>query len=831
MKTNIENNLEPFQTSPYGDKFLYSVNRNAFCKMGLTEVYETFFGRDYFQEDFLYLIIGTDSGLLIKYLQDKGVPDGTRFILLELPEVIDRLSEVIDLETLPAGLSLVSLADLNGKFDEYRFHDYVFADRAKIVRSLCVLEAVIPEYYELFIKIKSEMQKSIFATKANLGSTQFWVQQLRNLAENRNSSICFQNAFQGKTLVLLAVGPSLEEILPWVKENRDNLVIMAVSRAARKLYQEGVVPHFIYTMDPTNLSFDVSREALHFSHETLLLNGPHSSPLIISQWKGRSFYCDHRYPWQTELNLPTLKSAGPTVTQGAFYAAVEMGPAQIILGGVDLCFSRDGQMYSSAIMGRERGAMVGDIPEGVETYGGWRAGTLIPYLAGTRNMIDIAAMARNKGIEVYNAAPGAMKLANIDFLPVDKIRLPSTGETTADIFKRCLPMDDRANRIEHYRETLQELERVREGAVGIQKLAKAALAANKCLLDPNSSKPPAFYQRRMDRLEKLINTRYQDLPRFLKGLGIKRFFRIIKPNAENWTDERIATTGRIYYESYLATIDEFFRLLNEMENRLQVRMLEESENADFMKMAAQWERDRQFGRSLIWQERNPEAFARLTTEELQVFARLKARFQKIMALEENLSSNQVLKKTNYSEMRASAQTAFRRGNAEALSVMIGGLSQKQEPIAACLANLAEGYRAELQGQVKEALDFYQKVIDGGHTALVEDALVRIVVLAKDGQDYGMLKLALECLTGLSPIYSPQYADLLWLLGEQHAALDVYADYLEKIPGDFRALLQLSRYYLALGSPEAARTALQLVLDQDPGNQTAQFELAKLNPTL
>jgi tetratricopeptide (TPR) repeat protein len=161
--------------------------------------------------------------------------------------------------------------------------------------------------------------------------------------------------------------------------------------------------------------------------------------------------------------------------------------------------------------------------------------------------------------------------------------------------------------------------------------------------------------------------------------------------------------------------------------------------------------------------------------------------------------------------------------------MIGGLSQKQEPIAACLANLAEGYRAELQGQVKEALDFYQKVIDGGHTALVEDALVRIVVLAKDGQDYGMLKLALECLTGLSPIYSPQYADLLWLLGEQHAALDVYADYLEKIPGDFRALLQLSRYYLALGSPEAARTALQLVLDQDPGNQTAQCELAKLNP--
>lgn len=828
MENLVDDTLGPFMINAFGEKFLYPVNRDSYRKMSSDQIYNDFFGRDFFKDDMLYLIVGTDSGLLIHYLQRRNLPEGTRVVFLELPEVLNRLSETIDLETLDPRIAVATLQTVNEKFEDFRLLDYVYANRALILKGLCVVDAFLPEYFDLFQKIKADLEEAIFTTRNNLGDRRFMLRQLECLAENRISSACLKGQFAGKTAVLMAVGPSLDEIIPWAKAHRDEVVILAVSRAARRLYREGLAPHIIYTMDPTDLSFDVSRETLHFFRDSLFIYYKHATPLLSAQWRGKGLFLGPRFPWDTDLNVPTMGIAGPTITQGILQNVVEMGFSRVILGGVDLCFSREGYVYSSSVMGREKGVLVGDIPGGVETNGGWRAGTLHPYLVGARTMARLALLAGQKGCRVETVSAGAMKISGIDYVPLETLVLSPQEQSSDEILARCVSTDDREERQAHYRAMLGEVNRAQRTVAAIQRLAEKALEANRKMFDPAAPKPREVYTRRMDRIEKRINGA-AIFPITLKKFGIMRFLKIVRPNRdpEDWSEEDMEKTGRLYYQAYVETAREFLPLLGRAEKRLRCRAMEEEIDFDFDRMADQWEKDLQFGRCLVWRDRNPEAFARLTQVERARFAELEARFERIMALEEDLSQDKVVPKADYRLLRAKAKAAFGQGNTDALAILAAGQEEKSDPRAVSLMALANGYAAELSGDLEDAFVRYREVIDAGHPVFSEDALVRVATLAGASRDHATLKLAFECLAGLNHMYAPKYADLLWLLGERPQALDVCAGYLEKMPGDTTMLVQLAEYYREMDAPEAAVATLGFVLEKDPTHATARALLERV----
>lgn len=828
MEQRTENALGPFLTNSLGEKYLYPVNRDSFLKMGSEQVYADFFGRDFFKVGRLYLIVGTDSGLLVQYLQSRGIPESSRVVFLELPEVMERLPEVVDLENLDSRMAVTTLQTVDAAFEEFRLIDYIFAGRLIILKGLCVLDTFLPEYFALFQKIKADLDEAIFTTRANLGDRSFFLKQLECLAENRISSACLKGQFAGKTGVLLAVGPSLDEIIPWVKAHRDELVVIAVSRAARKLYQEGLVPHIIYTMDPTDLSFDVSRETLHFFRDTLFIHYKHATPLLSAQWRGRSLYGGPRIPWKSDLNVPTLGIAGPTITQGILQNMIEMEFSRVILGGVDLCFSREGHPYGSSVVGREKGLLLGDVSGGVETNGGWRAGTYHPYLLGGQIMAKLSRLARQKRCRIETMSAGAMKIPGIAYVPLEKLELDPQTEKAEAVLSRCVPPDDRQERRAHYRAVLEEVKRARKAAMFIRRLAEKALEANKKMFDVTASKPPEVYKGRMDRIEKRIN-RVAIFPKLLKTIGILRFLKIVRPNLDpsQWSDADIEKTGTLYYQAYSQTAKEFYLLLQRAEERLRCRMMEEDTHFVFDRMADQWEKDRQFGRCLVWRDRNPEGFARLTEAERARFAQLEARFERIMGLEESLSKQEIVPETDYRLLRAKAKAAFGQENVEALGILAAGQSEKDDPRAVSLKALAGGYAAELTGDLATAFLRYREVIDAGHPVFSEDALVRVASLAADNRDHASLKLAFECLAGLNPMYAPKYAELLWALGERPQALDVCAGYLKKMPGDTMMLVRLAGYYLELDAPDAAVATLGFVLEKDPEHAMARALLEQI----
>ena len=80
---------------------------------------------------------------------------------------------------------------------------------------------------------------------------------------------------------------------------------------------------------------------------------------------------------------------------------------------------------------------------------------------------------------------------------------------------------------------------------------------------------------------------------------------------------------------------------------------------------------------------------------------------------------------------------------------------------------------------------------------------------------------------MAPTYEPQYAELLRLSGKPEAAADVYTNYLSKAPQDSAVMLRLGKLYQSMGVTDAAKTAFNYVLQNEPENRTAQALLQQV----
>jgi hypothetical protein len=827
MENLAENYQEPFLANQFGDKFLYSVNRESFKKLGSDELFREHYGESFFKKDTLYLMVGTDSGLLVKYLLKRGIPEGSRFIFLELPHVLERLSEVLDFSELPKEIAILTIDNLNDQLGRFNVNDYVYSDKGYLAKSLCATDCSVPEYHELYDTIRFEWEMAISRTRNNLGGKRYALRQLENLAENRVPASIVKDLFKGKTGVLLGVGPSLDEFLPWVKANRNRLVVIAVSRASRRLVQENIAPDLIFSIDPTDFSFDVSREMLHFWEKSVFVYGYHVSPPLVGQWPGKGLYLGPRFPWDTPLNVETFPTPGPTVTQVALQSAIELGLSQIILGGVDLCFSQDGYIYGKVTKGREKGPTVGNIKGGVETNGGWKAETIHAFLQAAEVTERMASQALKRGCQIYNIAAGAMKIPNVRFCPVEEIVFESLDRPARETLAEDIPEESIETRLNHYQTMLDELLRAKQDLIRIKALAEEALKANDGLFGRDGRAPDFRCKKKMDRVEKKLDKDFGVFTHFVKRFGVLRFLRIVQPNWDKWTDEGIERTGRLYYEAFRDTSREILEFLEKSEKRLRMRLEEEAEIPDLTALISQWHDDKQYGRGWIWKLKNPEKYDRLDSEAKSGLLELENKFQRIMSLEENLSPDSEPKKLDPAEIRSKARFLFKRRDARALGILRQGVIEKGGEEFKPMECLIRGFVAEIDGEPEQALEAYEWLVAEGKHSMLEDALIRIADISMEKKDHQNVLLALDCLAGLSPLYAPKYADLLWCLGQKQLALEVYAEYLGKVPKDLVSMLRLGKYYLEIGSREGARMAIDYVLEKDPDNSTARTLLEGL----
>ncbi len=821
-------NLGPFLTNAFGDTYLYAVNRDAFDKVGSEALFRSHYGKTLERKDSFVVVLGTDSGVLPQYLKKVGEPEGTRFLFVELPEVLERLKEQFSLEEFSSRMNFTTYDKWLETAKAYHFQNFVFSNRLQLVPSVGAQDRNLDGYNDLVKFVQSDFDKICWEMEAGLGNELFVLRQIENLAENRHCVDCLKGQFPGKTAVMLGGGPSLDEALPWIQANRDNVVIFAVSRIARRLLQVGISPHVVVSIDPFPLSFDISKEMLLMWENTLFVNMYHVSPLLLGQWRGRSLFMGKLLPWESPLNGGEIKTVGPTVTNVALGLAIEMGFGQLLLAGVDLCFSKSGHTHAQGSNESDAGPQLGRGQFWVETNGGWQAETTADFSLAIQQIESLAHLAQSKGCQFTSLSSGAAKMEGVSYQSLHQVQLESPREPLARLFLSQLPTDDAANRVAHYQQCLEELDRALKNFRDIRKLAGEALEANDGLFGRRGKAPNFKYKKKMDKIEKRLDKDFSDFSVLVKKFGIRDFLKIVRPEKnKDWTDEEIEQTGQIYYQAYRDSAGRLIELIEDGRDRLLARLEEEKETPDFNLLFSQWEKDHQPGRYQVWMDHHagsapqgPDVQAKM--EELE------QQFQQIMAEQETQHKKRARDYTDLGPVRSKVASLFRRGDRALLAQLVDSLAALESEEGQALCLLGKGCLAELDGEVDRAIEAYQRLMDQPPGPILEDALRRVLSLSLNHNESQDALLALQCLAGLSPVYLPQYADMLRLSGDHNTALDVYADYLELVPNDLTVMLKLGRFYKELNSEEGARLMFGAVLEKDPQNRAAKALLEEVD---
>jgi len=839
MSTESTANLN-FMRNAFGDEVLYEVNRNAFDREGSSAVFQRQFASRLRRPDSLFIIIGSDSALLAQWLLREELPEGTRYLFVEPDYLVESIRERLpQIEDMPR-VALTSAEQWLEMAQEFQFQDYAYLDKIQVIQSIGASDAYLTDYRSIHWEVQTKVKELIWSIEFQLGSQAFVMRQIENIGDNCDPAMCIKDVFKQRSAVLLGGGPSLDQLIPWVKQHRDQVCVIAVSRVCRRLLQADLQPDVVVSIDPHDLSFDVSKEMLLFDRRTLLIHSYHVSPLLLAQWHGPAVYFGERLPWKSDANVPNLKSQGPTVTNTALSMAVQMGFAQVILGGVDLCYSREGHTHASGSNERNAGPMLGNVGIQVETNGGWMADTRHSFASAVEIMGGQAESALEQDCRIINPAEAAAKIPNVEHIRLDDIALPGEHFAAAELLQQHVPESTPEHRLAHYKAMLKAIARANGRLRAIIKLSDEALECNDGLFGRNGKTADFKYKKRMDKIEKKLDREYKDISPLVKNFASRAFLRLTRPDRDrDWTDEEIEKWGRAYYQIYKDAARNLIELLDTARERVQARIDEEQSPPNIAGLTAQWDKDRTPGRAKVWQLQHPEQAAQLDEFNRAALQAQLDRFQQV--LDETDTEQAKWCSDNYTlgPVRSKLQILFVQQDLEELQRTAGELAKLDSEQAGVLLALANGYLCELQGDKDGAMAHYQVLLDhfaaqmesnGGElprSPELEDALRRLSGLALERQDTDNALMMMQVLTSLSPAYSPQYAELLRLTGDYQGAVDVYTGYLELAPNDYGAMLKLGKIFQTAGSAESASWAYNYVLEKDPGNQAAQTLLSDL----
>ncbi|MBS3964640.1 MAG: DUF115 domain-containing protein [Methylomonas sp.] len=814
-----QHSVGPVAVNSFGERVLFGVNRHVFDKISARTVFEARLGETLFAQDALTVVIGSDSGLLPRYLVEKGLPNGSRYIFLEPEAVLAALEQNGLLEQTDDRLVCISLEQWNETINRFKIGDYFYLDAVRCFNALCAQDDYIDAYAELSWHIAEVLAQLHWHSNMELGMEAFLTRQIYNLVDNRVPASLLKNAFDGKTVVILAGGPSLDQALPWVKANRDHLVVFAVSRIARQLLACELAPDVVFSVDPTELSFDVSKEMLAFGERPLFISSHHTVPLLQSQWLGRMLYLGSRVPWKSPLNVDNLSSAGPTVTNTALNVAHAFGFKRIVLAGVDLCFTRLGVTHASGSNEQLAGPRFDLTSLQVDTYGGFKAPTSSDFAAAIASLNAQARSISASGCEILNVSAGAARVESIRYCPLASISLDAQPLDVEGILASRLGERDKTVAADF--DTLAtELQRAVYKIEKIADLATQAARLNDAMFDDATGLiADVRDKKKLDKLEKTLRRDYKEFSRLVKKFGIRKFIRLAKPFADDdWNAGDVKELGRVYYEAYGDGAQKLLKLLRETQARVEARRQEVLAQPDVGLMLAQCEQERCFGRVRLWRHRLD--MTQWPQDALTLCDDYENRFWRVIEDRDTRHLVQVKRHSDLSVVKRRAALLFKHKKIDDLWDLSASLDSCEDTMAARPhRHLIAGYLAELAHDPNAALDAYHPIVDAGQ-GLLEEALTRIAAISLDGQQWPDAMLALDCLAQLNAAYLPMFADMARLQGDLLKAIDAYRSYIEQFPHDDLVQLKLAQLYIDGQIYDGADLMLDFILHRQPDHPMA-----------
>lgn len=217
-----------------------------------------------------------------------------------------------------------------------------------IVIDIMVLDSYKKLYVEKISNTIKELQmlKASFSSDTNLITAKgldFLLFVINNFAENLKAAPLkeIENIYDGKTALVVSAGPTLDNNIEIIKQNRDKVVIFCVGPALKSLITNGIIPDFLNIIETEDVSGQVKDFDLS---EINLITAPFVNPAIHKLKVKRKFLFPSSTTrggqyWAhiTGIDISEYISRG-TVSSDALASAKMTGCKKLILIGQDLAF-------------------------------------------------------------------------------------------------------------------------------------------------------------------------------------------------------------------------------------------------------------------------------------------------------------------------------------------------------------------------------------------------------------------------------------------------------------------------------------------------------------
>ncbi|BBN59905.1 6-hydroxymethylpterin diphosphokinase MptE-like protein [Hydrogenovibrio marinus] len=810
-------------TNAFGDNYFQEINQNAFDTVGATSTFNKVFSKTLDVDNMLFIIVGSDSGLLIPYLQQFHKDRGRHYIIMERPEIIDYIQDrfkidedIIDLQ--PMDMDFGVLHDL--------YTDYVSHNRYMLLRSLAVIDGKSQTYTTHWDQALDRY--NIFASSESGYAINniFIDSQLRNLASNNMPLANLGRALEGTTSIIMGGGPSLDDSIGWIKENQDRLVIFAAARIANRLKKEGIQPDFFVSVDPHDVSYDNSKQILQFGDTAILVHSNNVNSKLVAEWTGLHAYLGLMFPWRDSLHEQpeNLTTVGPTVTNTMASVAGYLGSEQIIFSGVDFCYGENGKSYESESLESKTGKYLDTATNRVKTYSGRIAETTPSFANARQGMEELVAHAIEFfGNKFFTLSPETALMENVAYSRPEEIVLPETQKADAvQTMKDILHFDlnDYKKHLDYAKTYCQEMRDICKDAVKEAKNGKKI--AKKLFVNLDET----------DKLTQEIilsqkNTTHimGEHSEFIFNYSIKAYKEFMNPSIkeDNMTRDDIKNSFIHYFNGIINSAIPLRKSIETAITRLNHRINETKGTKSFTKLIEKWQEYQEEGRPLVWLKMNGLSIDDLTEEQQSTLKKVLDAFnEELQRTETKLSQQLKSQGDNIGALYERIKRYFSENRPYELEELINYIAEKDLSYSEDLCHIGTGYLYELKDMPDDAVDRFIQIKDN---KLLLEGLKRVLNILLMKKDYDNALNTLEVLTHYSDEFFVSYADMLAAMGDGSSAVEIYFHYLQKHADDAATWIKVAKLLIHLNIQEEAIEAINKIKALEPDNSVSDELMA------
>jgi len=320
LSLDTQTHLGKLTENQYGEKYLFAVNHKNFETIDYQTLFNQEFKKTFEQKNTLCIITGTDSGLMVKQLLKNPIPQGTLYVFIEFPEIIELTKSqytIFEKKGEPSQVMVTTAERWLDELEQEKVMDYFRHDKVEQLKSFAAQYLYIKEYLSLSNYLEKQLNQLKWKAGILLESKIFIQNQLKNLTENSTPAYCLKDYFKGKSALILAGGPSLDNYIEWIENNQQHYVVIAVSRIAKQLLKTKIKADIFVSIDPNPQIFTASNGIFEYDGSCIFVHYNSVSPLLAGNWQGINLYLGDLFPWETALNSENLTGIGPTVTNTA----------------------------------------------------------------------------------------------------------------------------------------------------------------------------------------------------------------------------------------------------------------------------------------------------------------------------------------------------------------------------------------------------------------------------------------------------------------------------------------------------------------------------------